>query len=201
MKLKEFFENNRGNGVLSTADDQGRVNVAVYARPHVLEDGSLVPTFPRAQYLIQRLEWVDALLPNERTRATYLPENYGPLQTAGQLKIINGDTAVTGELRTAITRGHTRTHQVVVLESVGKTAIFVADLATLYHHFERVAWVTGYDVEPLESIETKRTWQQWALKNDALIIFQHDVKIPTGKLRPEGRHFRIEPVSIGPEQI
>jgi len=41
MDLKSYFENTRGLGVLSTADDQGRVNTAVYARPHVLEDGSL----------------------------------------------------------------------------------------------------------------------------------------------------------------
>jgi hypothetical protein len=41
MNLKDYFEANRGMGVLSTADDQGKVNAAVYARPHVLDDGSL----------------------------------------------------------------------------------------------------------------------------------------------------------------
>ena len=41
MDLKNYFEKTRGMGVLSTADDQGQVNAAVYARPRVLEDGSL----------------------------------------------------------------------------------------------------------------------------------------------------------------
>ena len=41
MNLKDYFEATKGMGVLSTADDQGRVNAAVYARPHVLEDGHL----------------------------------------------------------------------------------------------------------------------------------------------------------------
>ena len=41
MDLLEYFENVRGTGVLSTADREGRVNVAVYARPHVTEDGTL----------------------------------------------------------------------------------------------------------------------------------------------------------------
>ena len=41
MDLKAYFENVRGTGVLSTADGQGRINVAVYARPHVMEDGTL----------------------------------------------------------------------------------------------------------------------------------------------------------------
>lgn len=36
-----YFENTRGTGVLATADAQGKVNAAVYARPHVMEDGTL----------------------------------------------------------------------------------------------------------------------------------------------------------------
>ena len=41
MDLKDYFEKTRGLGVLSTADKNGKVNAAVYARPHILEDGSL----------------------------------------------------------------------------------------------------------------------------------------------------------------
>jgi hypothetical protein len=36
MKLKEYFENTRGTGVLSTADNEGKVDAAIYSRPHVL---------------------------------------------------------------------------------------------------------------------------------------------------------------------
>jgi len=42
MKLKDYFENTKGFGVLSTADDHGKVNSAIYARPHAMDDGSLV---------------------------------------------------------------------------------------------------------------------------------------------------------------
>jgi hypothetical protein len=41
MNLKEYFETNRGLGVLSTADADGQVDAAVYARPHVLDDGQV----------------------------------------------------------------------------------------------------------------------------------------------------------------
>jgi hypothetical protein len=41
MELTEYFKNNKGFGVLATADSDGRVNSAVYGRPHVMEDGSL----------------------------------------------------------------------------------------------------------------------------------------------------------------
>ncbi|CAB1059230.1 hypothetical protein D1BOALGB6SA_3988 [Olavius sp. associated proteobacterium Delta 1] len=41
MDLKEYFENTKGIGILGTADDAGKVDAAVYARPTILEDGSL----------------------------------------------------------------------------------------------------------------------------------------------------------------
>ena len=41
MDLKKYFENNKGIGVLATADAEGKVDAAVYARPHIMEDGTL----------------------------------------------------------------------------------------------------------------------------------------------------------------
>jgi hypothetical protein len=41
MDLKAYFENARGLGVLATADASGKVNIAVYARPHILENGNI----------------------------------------------------------------------------------------------------------------------------------------------------------------
>ena len=41
MDLKSYFENTKGIGVLSTADSEGNVDSALYARPHIMEDGSL----------------------------------------------------------------------------------------------------------------------------------------------------------------
>ena len=41
MELRDYFENKNGLGVLATADVEGKVNTAVYARPHIMEDGTL----------------------------------------------------------------------------------------------------------------------------------------------------------------
>ncbi len=41
MQLKEYFENKKGVGVMSTADLQGKVDAAIYARPHVMDDGTI----------------------------------------------------------------------------------------------------------------------------------------------------------------
>ena len=40
MDMKDYFENTKGVGVLATADADGKVNAAIYARPHFLEDNN-----------------------------------------------------------------------------------------------------------------------------------------------------------------
>lgn len=147
-----------------------------------LQDGQPVATFPNAEYWVQRLEYAEACFPNERTRATYIAANFRPLEASGQLRLLNGDTRVTSEVRTVITRGHTRAHQSVILETGGDPVLYVADMASFAVHFERLAWLTAYDVEPLENLETKRSWQRWALEHNALLIFEHDVHVPMGRL-------------------
>jgi len=41
MKLDDYFDRKKGVGVLSTADSEGKVDAAIYARPHFMEDGTL----------------------------------------------------------------------------------------------------------------------------------------------------------------
>ena len=38
MKFGDYFENASGVGVLSTADDTGKVNAAIYGRPHFMDE-------------------------------------------------------------------------------------------------------------------------------------------------------------------
>ncbi len=161
-------------------------------------DGHPVPTFSRATYFVQRLELADAAYPNERTRNTYFPENFLPLADAGRLHVFSGDAQITPQVRVQVTPGHTRAHQVVVIESQGETAIFLGDAAGLAVYLERLAWVPAFDVEPLVSIETKRSLRAWAWRREALLLFQHDGALPAGRIAPgdnENAHWRVTPVA------
>lgn len=158
--------------------------------------GEPVPTFPQAEYWIQRLEWADSRYPNERTRATYLPENLLPLEQHDQLRLLAGDTPVTEEVRCVVTRGHTRAHQSVVIKSQGKTAIYLGDVAPWKENIERLAWTPAGDVEPMDNIETKRAVQRWILEEEALLIFDHDPRITAGYLRQRGEGLEVEPVDL-----
>ena len=155
-------------------------------------DGLPTPTFPNAEYWIQRQEWADACSPNERTRKTYLAKNLVPLGEAHELRLLDGDARVTDQVRCVVTRGHTRGHQSVVVESGGEAALFLGDLAPKAVHLERLAWTTAFDTEPLETVEAKRAWRDWALENDAVLFFGHDGQTPVGRLRVKSGHFRVD---------
>lgn len=154
-------------------------------------------TFPQAEYWVQRLEWADARYPNERTAKTYLPENLLPLEEQGQLRLLHGDTPVTEEVRCVVTRGHTRSHQSVIISSRGHTAIYLGDLVPWKENIEKLAWTPAVDVAPLENMETKRSIRQWALRERALLLFEHDPRMVAGYLRRSGETHYVEPVDLG----
>jgi len=160
-------------------------------------DGNLVPTFPNAIYYVQRLELADASFPNERTRGTYHGDNWEPLQRAGLLRVLWGDTRLTGEVRVMVTPGHTPAHQSVVIESRGETAVFLADTAHLPLHMERLEVLTAYDAQPLVTLETKRRLARWAVESRPLLIFNHHPDGVAGYLHPTDwpDRFRLERVT------
>jgi glyoxylase-like metal-dependent hydrolase (beta-lactamase superfamily II) len=144
--------------------------------------GQRAPAFSKAEYIVQRREYADAIAPNERTRATYSLDNYVPLYESGQLRLLDGDAEVAPGVSVVLTPGHTPGHMSVRIESAGESAAFLCDMASLAVHFERLAWMSAFDVEPLVTLDTKRRWQPWALETNALLIFPHDATTPAGRL-------------------
>ena len=41
MNLSDYFENTEGTGILATADSEGNVDIAIYARPHVIDESTV----------------------------------------------------------------------------------------------------------------------------------------------------------------
>lgn len=69
MTLKEYFDTTRGHGVLATANARGQINMAMFARPHVMDDGLLAFIMP------QRLTHANL---QENPHAAYLFWEEGP---------------------------------------------------------------------------------------------------------------------------
>ena len=137
-------------------------------------EGELAVTFPNARYYIQRGEWEDAMHPNERTRATYLPENLLPVESAGQVEFIDGETRVTSDITVIETPGHTAQHASVVIANGGESAMYLGDMIQHQVQLERVAWLSAFDVLPLVNLETKKRLIADAIEQRSLLIAVHN---------------------------
>ncbi len=156
-------------------------------------ESEAVPSFPNARYLIQRLEMAEAAFPNERTRGTYFPNNWEPLRRSGQLELVDGDLALASGVRTVTVPGHTESIQVVWVEDAGESLLFLGDACSWAAHMDRLAWVPSFDLDPIQSIEGKRNLRREAEEKEALLVFQHDGQVVTGRLRPGARGPMVEP--------
>jgi len=158
--------------------------------------GVYVPTFSKAKYVIQKLEWVDATNPNERTKASYLKSNFKPIEETGQLILTEGDFEVFSGIKVINTNGHTGGHQSVLIESEGKKAIYFGDLIPTTSHI-KIAYVMGYDLYPLDVIEKKKEILNQAIKENWLLIFEHDPKIVFAYLVEENGKQVLKPLQDG----
>jgi glyoxylase-like metal-dependent hydrolase (beta-lactamase superfamily II) len=136
-------------------------------------DGSVRPTFPRARYFIRRQEWDDAHHANERNRASYLSENYDPLEASGQLTLHEQDLELLPGVSMWNLPGHTLGHQGTFFDIPGERALYAVDLVPTVAHLP-LPYIMGYDLHPMTSLETKRRVLRDATREGWLLLFEHD---------------------------
>ena len=148
-----------------------------------VRDGAhLGPRFTRARYFIRAAEWEDATHPHERNRASYLQEDFVPLKEAGVVDFFEGDREIKPGVRVVRSGGHTGQHQVVFVESKGRTAVFVADIIPTVAHLQE-PWVMGYDLFPVDTLLFKKRLIREAIDREYLILFEHDPHVAAGYIR------------------
>ena len=153
-------------------------------------DGSLEVSFPNATYIVKRGEYEYATHTNERTAASYFERNYVPLETADKIEFVSREKEIVKGIKVVPTPGHTPFHQSVLIESAGERAFYLADLIPTHAHLP-LPWIMGYDVEPLVTLETKRRILKQAVDEGWLLIFEHDARVPWGRVRHDGKSYTI----------
>lgn len=155
------------------------------------ESGKAVPVFPNARYFISRTEYEHAEAPTDRDRASYLPENWQPLKAAGQLELKEPDYEVVPGMRMETHPGHNRSMQCARIVQNGRTLFGFADLIPTRAHVP-FAWVMGYDLYPVETVEAKRKLLPQAARENWTCLFYHDPDQPLARLvNQEGRFHAI----------
>jgi glyoxylase-like metal-dependent hydrolase (beta-lactamase superfamily II) len=148
----------------------------------VREDGNLRPTFPNATYYVQREHWEAALHPTERDRASFVPDDFLPLQERGVLQFTEGEAALFPGVSFRVLHGHTTALQCPLISDGTTTLFYCADLIPLIPHLQ-LPWIMAYDLRPLVTLEEKRTILSRAVDEAWILFFEHDPVIPAARVR------------------
>ena len=163
-----------------------------HAGGNTIKKGNEVsPTFPKATYIIQKTEWETALNPDPRSKASYLPENFIPIEDNGKLKIIDGEEEILPGIKCLKTGGHTEGHQIVLIESENKGALYWGDLLPTIAHL-RTPYIMGYDIFPLDVMREKEKYIKLVQEKNYISFFEHDPILCCGYIRGEGKKIHIE---------
>jgi glyoxylase-like metal-dependent hydrolase (beta-lactamase superfamily II) len=143
----------------------------------VVQDGQLVPTFPKAKYYAPEGEWQHGRLQLERDAISYISENYDPLIKTGQMELLHGDREIVPGVSVQVFPGHTQHMQAVVIRSGGRTACYISDLIPTSAHID-LTWGMAFDVLPLQTIESRKRYYAQSIPEKWLTMFTHDPNIP-----------------------
>ena len=132
-------------------------------------------------------------LPQRAHPRHILSPKWQPLRRSGQLELVDGDQSLAVGVATLTVPGHTESIQAVWVEDGGESLLFLGDACSWAAHLDRIAWVPSFDLYPMRSIESKRALRLQAEEKNALLVFQHDGQVVTGRLRQAARGAVVQP--------
>ena len=140
----------------------------------------LEPVFKNAKYWSTKKHWDWATInPNPREKASFLKENIHPIEASGQLHFIeeNENELFTKSPLPGIdiffANGHTEAQMIPIISHGDSKVVFGADLIPSAYHIPQ-AYVMGYDMRPLETIEDKNKLLPEIHKNNWSVFLEHD---------------------------
>ena len=132
--------------------------------------GKAIPVFPKATYVVQKSAWDEANAPDERNRKLYNEEDFLPLEEAGVLNLVEGDTELAPGVSTKVTNGYSSGHQIVLVEAGSERIAFLSHLIPTPFHIA-LSTISAFDKDPSEVINGKREVIGMALNGGWLMIF------------------------------
>jgi glyoxylase-like metal-dependent hydrolase (beta-lactamase superfamily II) len=131
-------------------------------------------TFKNAVYWSNQEHWDWATNPNQREKASFLPENIIPMKVSGQLQMISpGTSSPFSNIDIIYMDGHTEKQMLPVIKYKNKVIVFAADLIPSAGHIP-VPYIMSYDTRPLISMNEKSVFLKTAFDKNYILFFEHD---------------------------
>ena len=161
-------------------------------RNTLMQDGQRRPTFPHARYHLARGDWDWFSGPGH---VPEFDEHVVTIHTLGLLTLVDGQLQLTPEVLLLPMPGHTPGHTSVMIESQGRTAIFLGDLCHLPLHFSHPDWVSTFDTHPEVTPRSRARVFRMAIERDALLVCPHAPSPGLGRLKQTDRGVLWQPVA------
>jgi glyoxylase-like metal-dependent hydrolase (beta-lactamase superfamily II) len=163
-----------------------------------LQNGKWVPTFPKAQYIMEKkeIDFYGNIDPNAKEdfmqvqRRVY-DDSIKPIFDAGLAKPVEGAPQICEGVRLLPTPGHTPGHCSVIIESKGAKAMITGDFIHHPVQFHDPGIATPFDVDNAAAIATRRRVFAEYADTPTLIIGTHFAGPTAGKLVRDGDGYRL----------
>lgn len=139
----------------------------------IKRDDALIPQFPNAIYHLTESHWNHANNPNDRERASFLPENFLLLKELGLLNFVIEGDMIADCIEIKVFNGHTFGMIAPIIYWGATKLMYMADLIPAAAHIP-VNYVMGYDIKPLITMDEKKTLLPWLESEQVWLIFEHD---------------------------
>ncbi len=158
----------------------------------MLDGGKWVPTFPKARYLMGRVEfehWRDQQ-GDEQQRAVFV-DSVQPVFDAGLVDLVEIDHKISDEVSFVPTLGHTPGHVSIRIASKGEEALITGDFI---HHPCQMAhpeWASSADYDPALSTKTRQDVFARLAGTPTLMIGTHFATPTAGRVVKDGDVYRL----------
>ncbi len=158
----------------------------------MLVDGRWVPTFPKARYLMGRIEFEHWTGQNRREdMMAVLANSVTPVWEAGLVDLVETGHRICDEVALVPTLGHTPGHVSVQIASQGEEALITGDFM---HHPCQIAhpeWSSTADSDPAEARHTREQMLTRLADTPILVIGTHFAGRTAGHLVRDGDAFSL----------
>ena len=159
-------------------------------------EGSYQTTFKNAKYWSNKAHWEWATSPNKREVASFLKENFMPVEESGQLNFLkkNENNYLTHcdlGFDVLFVDGHTEKQMIPIINFKGQKIAFAADLIPTAGHVP-LPYIPGYDIRPLTSLKEKESFLNFCNDNNVLLFFEHDAFEELGLVHQTERGIRLK---------
>lgn len=162
----------------------------------LIEDDGGPPTFPNADVYVHEQElayWTTEASAADPMQA-FVQSRIDPVRTADRVRTFDREFPLSDHITLLPTPGHTPGHTSLLLASEGQHALLLGDVAHHPIHLERHDWLPQIDLDPPESIRSRRRMAELAVERNALVTAPHMPVLTLGRVLRSGEGFAYQAV-------